>query len=91
MQMCCMPTQISIKKEETKKIKYLLEWVMLQLVLLAGQEQNRDGSEVGGILTTAHREFGGCAHCCAGKLKCREQDQASPRRRGHARSGIAEE
>ena len=28
MQMCCMPTQISIKKEETKKIKHLLEWVM---------------------------------------------------------------
>ena len=28
MQMCCIPTQISIKKKETKKIKHLLEWVM---------------------------------------------------------------
>ena len=31
-------------------------------------------SEVRGILTTAHQEFGGCAHCCTGKLKRREQD-----------------
>ena len=52
--------------------------------------QNRDGSEVGEILTTAHREFGGCAHRCAGKPKRRDQDRASPRRRGHARSGTAE-
>ena len=36
--------------------------------------ENRDGSEVGEILTAAHREFGGCAHRCTGKLKRREQD-----------------
>ena len=36
--------------------------------------ENRGGSEVGEILTAAHREFGGCAHRCAGKPKCREQD-----------------
>ena len=36
--------------------------------------RNRGGSEVGEILTTAHQEFGGCAHRCAGKPKCREQD-----------------
>ena len=35
---------------------------------------NRDGSEVGEILTTVHQEFSGCAHCCMGKPKCREQD-----------------
>ena len=52
--------------------------------------ENRGGSEVGEILTTAHREFGGCAHRCAGKPKRRDQDQASPRRRGRARSGTAE-
>ena len=52
--------------------------------------ENRDGSEVEEILTTAHREFGGCAHRCAGKPKRREQDRASPRRRGRARSGTAE-
>ena len=52
--------------------------------------ENRGGSEVEEILTAAHREFGGCAHCCAGKLKRRDQDRASPRRRGHARSGTAE-
>ena len=52
--------------------------------------ENRDGSEVGGILTIAHREFGGCAHRCAGKPKCRDQDRASPRRRGRARLGTAE-
>ena len=46
---------------------------LLRPVLLTGQGQNRDGLEVRKILTTAHREFGGCAHCCAGKLKCREQ------------------
>ena len=53
--------------------------------------ENRGGSEVEEILTAAHREFGGCAHCCAGKPKRREQDQADPRRRGRARSGTAEE
>ena len=53
--------------------------------------QNRDGSEVGGILTTAHRGFSGCTHRCAGKPKRRDQDRASPRRRGRARSGTAEE
>ena len=53
--------------------------------------ENRGGSKVREILTTVHREFGGCAHRCTGKLKCREQDQASPRRRGRARSGTAEE
>ena len=52
--------------------------------------QNRGGSEVGEILTTAHREFGGCAHRCAGKPMRRDQDRASPRRRGRARSGTAE-
>ena len=52
--------------------------------------KNRDGSEVGGILTTAHQEFGGCAHRCAGKPKCREQDRASLSRRGRAQSGTAE-
>ena len=52
--------------------------------------QNRGGSEVGEILTTVHREFGGCAHRCVGKLKCRGQDRASPRRRGCAQSGTAE-
>ena len=52
--------------------------------------QNRGGSEVGGILTAVHREFGGCAHRCAGKPKRRDQDRASPRRRGRARSGTAE-
>ena len=36
--------------------------------------ENRGGSEVEEILTAAHREFGGCAHRCAGKPKCREQD-----------------
>ena len=36
--------------------------------------ENRGGSEVKEILTTAYREFGGCAHRCAGKLKRREQD-----------------
>ena len=58
--------------------------------LLVGME-NRERSEVGKILTTAHREFGGCAHHCAGKLKRREQARASPRRRVHAQSGTAEE
>ena len=53
-------------------------------------DKTENGSEVGGILTTAHREFGGCTHCCAGKPKRREQDQADPRRRGHTRSGTAE-
>ena len=53
--------------------------------------ENRGSSEVGGILTTAHREFSGCAHHCAGKPKRRDQDQASLRRRGRARSGTAEE
>ena len=38
--------------------------------------ENRGGSEVREILTAAHREFGGCAHCCAGKPKRREQDRA---------------
>ena len=52
--------------------------------------ENRGGSEVGEILTAAHREFGGCAHRCVGKPKHRDQDRASPRRRGHARSGTAE-
>ena len=52
---------------------------------------NRECSEVGEILTTAYQEFGGCTHRCAGKPKCREQDQASPRRRGCIRSGTAEE
>ena len=33
---------------------------------------NRDGLEVGEILTTVNREFSGCAHHCAGKLKHRE-------------------
>ena len=47
---------------------------VLRLVLLAGQGQNRDGSEVRKILTTVHREFSDCAHRCAGKPKCREQD-----------------
>ena len=50
---------------------------------------NRNGLEVREILTTAHQEFDGCAHCCAGKLKRREQDQAIPRRRGHIQSGTA--
>ena len=50
---------------------------------LVGTE-NRGGSEVRGILTTAYQEFSGCAHCCAGKPKRREQDRASPRRRGRA-------
>ena len=36
--------------------------------------ENRGGSEVKEILTTVYREFGGCAHRCAGKLKHREQD-----------------
>ena len=53
--------------------------------------ENRGGSEVKEILTAAHREFGGCAHRCTGKPKCRDQDRASPRRRGRARSGTAEE
>ena len=52
--------------------------------------RNRDSLEVGGILTTAHREFSGCAHRCVGKPKHREQDRASPRRRGHAQLGTAE-
>ena len=39
--------------------------------------ENRGGSEVEEILTAAYREFGGCAHRCAGKPKRREQDQAS--------------
>ena len=52
--------------------------------------ENRGDSEVGGILTAAYREFGGCIHRCAGKLKRREQDRASPRRRGRTRSGTAE-
>ena len=52
--------------------------------------RNRDGSEVGGILTTAHQGFGGCAHRCAGKPKHREQDRVSLRRRGCIRSGTAE-
>ena len=51
--------------------------------------ENRGGSEVEEILTAVHRKFGGCAHRCAGKPKCRGQDQASPRRRGHAQSGTA--
>ena len=50
-------------------------------------DRTENGLEVGKILTAAHRKFSGCA----GKPKCREQDQASPRRRGHARSGTAEE
>ena len=33
-----------------------------------------NGSEVRGILTTAHQEFSGCAHRCVGKPKRREQD-----------------
>ena len=49
-----------------------------------------NGSEVREIWTTAHQEFSGCTHCCAGKPKRREQDQANPRRRGHARLGTAE-
>ena len=53
--------------------------------------ENRGGLEVREILTTVHREFGGCTHCCTGKPKRREQDRASPRRRGRARSGTAEE
>ena len=53
--------------------------------------ENRGGSEVEEILTAAHREFGGCAHRCAGKPKRREQDRASLRRRGHTRLGTAEE
>ena len=52
--------------------------------------ENRGGSEVGEILTAAHREFGGCVHRCVGKPKRRDQDRASPRRRGRARSGTAE-
>ena len=52
--------------------------------------ENRDGLKVEEILTAAHREFSGCAHRCAGKPKRRDQDRASPRRRGHARSGTAE-
>ena len=52
--------------------------------------ENRGGSEVEEILTTVHREFGGCTHRCAGKPKRREQDRADPRRRGRARSGTAE-
>ena len=56
---------------------------------LVGTE-NRGGSEVKEILTTAYREFGGCAHRCMGKPKRREQDRAGPRRRGRARSGTAE-
>ena len=36
--------------------------------------ENRERSEVGGILTIAHREFGGCAHRCTGKPKRRDQD-----------------
>ena len=52
--------------------------------------ENRDGSEVEEILTAVHREFGGCAHHCVGKPKRRDQDRASPRRRGRARSGTAE-
>ena len=51
---------------------------------------NRDGLEVREILTTAHQEFDGCTHCCMGKPKCREQDQASLRRRGCVQSGTAE-
>ena len=42
-------------------------------------------------LLPALREFGGCAHCYTGKLKCREQDRASLRRRGCVQSGTAEE
>ena len=61
-----------------------------QFSLLVGTE-NKGDSEVGEILTTAYREFGGCAHHCAGKPKRREQDQASLRRRGHVQSGTAEE
>ena len=57
--------------------------------LLVGTE-NRDSSEVGEMLTTAHREFSGCAHRCMGKLKRREQDRASPRRRERAQLGTAE-
>ena len=53
--------------------------------------ENRGGLEVRGILTTAHQGFGGCTHCCAGKPKCRDQDRASPRRRGHTQLGTAEE
>ena len=52
--------------------------------------ENRGGSEVGKILTAAYQEFGGCAHRCAGKPERREQDRASQRRRGCARSGIPE-
>ena len=63
---------------------------VLRPVLLAGRGQNRDNSEIGEILTTAHREFGGCAHHCAGKPKRRAQDWASLRRRGCVWSGIAE-
>ena len=39
--------------------------------------EGRGGSEVEEILTAAHREFGGCTHCCVGKPKRREQDRAS--------------
>ena len=64
--------------------------VIVVIVLMVGvttgsprqSGQNRDGSKVGEILTTVHQEFGGCAHHHVGKPKCREQDQASPRRRG---------
>ena len=58
--------------------------------LLVGTE-NKGGLEVREILTTVYREFSGCAHRCAGKLKRREQDRASPKRRGRVRSGTAEE
>ena len=53
--------------------------------------ENRGGSEVEEILAAAHREFSGCAHRCVRKPKHREQDRASPRRRGRTRSGTAEE
>ena len=52
--------------------------------------QNRGGSGVREILTAVHQEFSGCAHCCVGKPKRRDQDRASPRRRGRTWSGTAE-
>ena len=68
---------------------------MWPCVMTSSPRRSGDGtensSEVGGILTTAHQEFGGCTHRCVGKPKHREQDRASPRRRGCARLGTAEE
>ena len=84
----CPPLAMTCHDDMFAKTKHIICYDRFSS--LVGTE-NRGGSEVEEILTAAHREFGGCAQRCAGKPKCRDQDRASPRRRGHARSGTAEE